>query len=83
MAIYSTCGDVIYMYVLYIKGGSGDLAERLVDLSTQREDLQYQLSCCQGQLETQVLRAESAKVRYCPHHHGTHHHSNSVWCVFR
>lgn len=60
-----------------IEGGSGDLAGRLVELSTQKEDLQYQLSCCQGQLETHVQRAESAEVTN--HHHGTcsYHHSNT------
>lgn len=58
---------------LYIEGGSGDLEGRLVELSTQKEDLQYQLSCCQGQLETHIQRAETAEVKpddiiLCCHH---------------
>lgn len=54
---------VVMSCPLYIEGGSGDLAGRLVELSTQKEDLQYQLSCCQGQLETHIQRAESAEVK--------------------
>ena len=40
-----------------------DLTSRLVELSTHAEDLQYQLSCCQGQLEQERERAEGAEVR--------------------
>ena len=50
------CDDV--MLFLFIE----DVAKRLVELSTEKEDLQYQLSCCQGQLETQIQRAEAAEV---------------------
>ena len=49
-------------HVLYIASESGDVARRLVELSTEKEDIQYQLSCCQGQLETQIQRTESAEV---------------------
>lgn len=50
--------------VLYTERGSEEVARRLVELSTEKEDLQYQLSCCQGQLETQTQRAESTEVSY-------------------
>lgn len=50
------CDDV--MLFLFIE----DVAKRLVELSTEKEDLQYQLSCCQGQLEAQIQRAEAAEV---------------------
>ena len=44
--------------------GESEVARRLVELSTQKEDLQYQLSCCQGQLEIQTQRAEGAEVTH-------------------
>lgn len=45
-------------------GDSEAVARRLVELSAEKEDLQYQLSCCQGQLETQTNRAGSTEVAY-------------------
>ena len=52
--------------VLFTDSGPGDVARRLIEASAEKEDLQYQLSCCQGQLETQIRKAESAEVRQSP-----------------
>ena len=41
---------------------SGDVAQRLIEVSAEKEDLQYQLSCCQGQLESQTRKAETSEV---------------------
>ena len=41
---------------------SGEVARRLVEVSAEKEDVHYQLSCCQGQLETQMRKAELAEV---------------------
>ena len=67
-AIYRTHGDV--MLPLFIE--TSDVARRLVELSSEKEDLQYQLSCCQGQLETQAERAETAEVG--DGYHGNQNH---------
>ena len=66
--VWSMSHDVVC--IVTTGSGSEVVARRLVELSTEKEDLQYQLSCCQGQLETQTARAESAEVAYIIYHHG-------------
>ena len=48
--------------MLFTDSGPGDVARRLIEVSAEKEDVQYQLSCCQGQLETQTRKSESAEV---------------------
>ena len=44
-------------------GGVGDGRERLVELAAQVEDLTYQLSTTQEELQAAIQRAEQAEVR--------------------
>ena len=43
--------------------GAGDGGERLVELAAQVEDLTYQLSTTQEELQAAIQRAEQAEVR--------------------